>query len=176
MTYHTELGADPELSRERNFTVDNHVCRPKFADTRATFKAVQAQINRLADRMGTTRVGVDGDIGPKTVTALNKILEKSFTLRAKLFKWSYPGCFDIAIDAANVAAKLKAQADSMPAPKTPSAPPAAEAEAQLAPAPLTSGFSLDILKSPVGLAALGVVAVLILRKQKGGKSRSRRRR
>jgi hypothetical protein len=43
------------------------VCKPSNVGTLAAFKALQTQLNRVAQAKGLTKIGVDGDIGAGTL-------------------------------------------------------------------------------------------------------------
>lgn len=49
------------------------VCKPSTFAALATFKDLQNQLNRVASITGTTRIVVDGDIGPGTVGLYTKV-------------------------------------------------------------------------------------------------------
>jgi hypothetical protein len=146
------------MDGDDRWTVDGGTCKPVDFTQRAVFKDLQVQTNRLASRLGTAQGTTTGDIDPPTVAAVNAILSKSLLLKAKLFKWSFADCNEIAAKAEQIAAAFKAEAsqpirlettvvETSPAPSSPAS---------------SSSPLLAKLKTPLGLAAAGVGAIVLI--------------
>lgn len=168
-----------EAAGPSHWTSVNGVCKPGDALTLERFKAMQAQMNRVASAFSLTKIGVDGDIGPKTLTLLSKISAKmSLTnpTELALANTASSDCNAVARDAGTIQYLAKAVADARgigaavasPAPSRPPSistpagpialPPTAHTgiAAQLSAMPTTHKLALG-----VGVLALGVAAGLI---------------
>ncbi len=49
------------------------ICKPSNTTTLAAFKNLQAQLNRVAQAIGASKVTVDGDLGPGTLSLLSAV-------------------------------------------------------------------------------------------------------
>lgn len=160
-----------------NSTKFRGVCKPMDFATLAVFKDLQSQINRLAAaKLVSSRVVVDGDIGVLT-TSMAAQGAKGMSGADRLVS-----CDDVAAIADELAARFKARADQIGAPervagKKPTAPkaPAEEPGADLPPAAIPEGALASITKSPIALAAIGGLGLLLLLKRKGKPARKARK-
>lgn len=153
-------------------------CSPVDTATLAVFKNLQRQQNRVASLLGISRIGEDGVIGSKTVDQAKAIGAKAgdmlpFHVRSALSLVTT--CDSLARVADSVADALDSAADANGAPAVVSTPkprakvtvnPDGTLDVQ-EPSQLT-----ELVTSPLGLAAIGVGALLML----GGKKRRKRKR
>jgi hypothetical protein len=148
------------------FKMVNGIAKPTSKETLDAFKAFQSAVSRF-----DSSVRADGDIGPSTASAYNKITGGKSTVEqvASL----------AATQLTTKMLELRANSEGKPAARpTPPSRPAAKPDgtiAEMAPPPMTSGSVFDsatgFLTSPMGLATVaGVVGVLIFMKRKKGSS------
>lgn len=88
------------------------VARPKNSSTSAVFSDLQKQANRLAAIYGITRIGVDGQIGPATMSLVKAVGSRLFYTPAAAMS----SVDDVAASADVTAAVYKARADNLGAP------------------------------------------------------------
>lgn len=152
----------------------SNICKPMNASVLATFKNLQAQINRVLYKQGKSLIGVDGRIGPGTVRAANSAMGTNFS-----------NCNELAAIANVFATQVSALASSMGAPMSvaspqPAAPPSVASGSGAIMHPpdgqlRVAGF-MSFLKSPLGMA-VGVGTALALysisQDTKKGKRRKR---
>lgn len=167
MTYFHALGAVPrdDWCSDRNprsaCRGGPNICSPRFPRTLELFRQVQEEVNRVARARGFSRVAVDGDIGPETISGVNRALGRS-----------YSRCEEIASQADSVRTALRAaanaagagrlpdQTDPLPPeidPDDPSSTDRARKAMNLEP---TKSGLVGMLTSPIGIAALVGGAVL----------------
>jgi hypothetical protein len=140
--------------------------KPTTAPELANFKAIQNTANRIAERKGLAKIGVDGRIGPKTTALVNRCLGSTFSAN------------DIADRAASVLADLLTLANNIGAPATvsapaPKSPPSvARTDGTVAHPPGAGGGPLAQLASfigtPTGLVVV-IGGVALLTQTKKGK-------
>lgn len=137
------------------------ICKPMDHATLAVYKNLQYQANRLASLTKLGTIDQDGRIGPKTVALVAKILGRT--------PWAH--CDELAIRADEVASQLQIMADDRKAPvavftpgKSPPSMPLPDGGV-LNPEVKQAGFGA-LLTSPIGLAAMGVGALLLLQDKK----------
>lgn len=147
------------------------VCLPMNAEAVATFKSLQGQLNRVAAVKGWPLVNVDGRIGEKTVSLLERVL--GITAQ---------DCNFVAMGAMGFAAQVAIKANSAGAPTTVKPPASSKPSVTLAdgtvyhPPGAREAWFTAMLKSPVGLAALvvgGLVLVQMQSKGRGKKSKKK---
>lgn len=111
------------------------IVKPMTVNAANTFKLVQQETNRVAHMTGTTKIAVDGRIGPGTLSAVNAALKKGVAL----IGWALPGyptVEDLAASADVVHVALSNIANSLNAPTVvlgPAAPHPSGAGGQLNP-------------------------------------------
>lgn len=99
------------------------VCNPSDSDTLAIFKNLQAQLNRVAQGLGLTKITVDGSIGPGTVALLAQIAANITSggvsadpARNILAQTSGYTCVDVASNADMLGSAAQGMADQMSVP------------------------------------------------------------
>jgi lysozyme family protein len=138
----------------------------------AVFKALQAQINRIAHIAGFSKIRVDGDLGPQTVVAANKGIKfiGGTTLASD--------CNMLAKGAEKTRDAFKRNADERGvavAVKGPTAPKRGPSPAPGVPGPVIEAGFTQMLTSPLGLAALAIAGLLIWRASKKPKRKKAKR-
>jgi len=132
-------------------------CKPSDFATLAKFKALQEQLNRVAQVKGFTKIAVDGDFGPGTVDLAKKV-SQSNTLT----------CSALAGSVTTFTASFAALATSLSAPAkvagpAPIKPPSiVNAAGNVVIAPPGSGnpIAASLYDSVSGLGTVGVVAAV----------------
>lgn len=94
-----------------DFVNRNGVCKPTNFATLAKFKALQSQLNRIAEVKGLKKIGVDGDIGAGTLGLLAASGISSAT-----------DCSAVAVVSEALTAQVKVVADAAGAPAKVSSP------------------------------------------------------
>ncbi len=155
-----------------DFVNRNGVCKPTNFETLAKFKALQSQLNRVAQVKGLTKIAVDGDIGPGTLRLLSAT---GVTATGD--------CTAVAIIAEALTAQVQAVANAAGAPEKVSSPAPASTPSivnvttgivtpQPAAASVSDAFGrMSQTQMIIAAAAIGGVAYLTL----GKKRRARRR-
>jgi hypothetical protein len=173
VTYYQELGevsADQWCS-DNNSPVFNTSCQPvsglclpMTADMLTVFKDIQRNTNRLLAKSGFTKfLDVDGRIGPATVKAVGDMMAQSFA-----------GCDDIARNAIDLREAIINQAEAIgaalvpdPVPSSPPSLPRAGGGVSHPPENVLEDTArqqagiLGLLKSPLGIAAAAIAAILL---------------
>ncbi len=116
-----DSGAEPGVTW--NSTKIPGVCKPSDFSTLAKFKALQEQINRLAQVKGTPKIAVDGDLGAGTVSAYNKAMGTGLS-----------SCSQLAGAVSAFTAQVRMAADSAGAPSRVSGPAPTTAPSIVTPA------------------------------------------
>lgn len=165
------------------------VCKPMTAATLETFKALQREVNRT---LGKTAVNVDGRIGSATLAATKDAVRK-VGLSVLSLVLAFTHCDQLATSADFVAQRLRAYNDAKSRAAVaeakpsllPTAPPSMPGPGGTVAHPEDSfwdkltggqGLSLATLATPLGIAAIGVVGVLLWRKRQAPRANPRRRR
>ena len=175
------------------FTTISGVCYATSSDVLSTFKNLQRQMNRVADKMGTAKIGVDGQIGPQTIALLSAIKSSPLTSGGTAAAWQNfianqdtSSCSAIAAQAITLAQMIGAMADSLGVPSSVTSPaPAstpviANGSGQLVPqGPAASlGDTWNNLSSATklvaGAVAVGAIVLATKKSKKGGASKGRR--
>lgn len=133
--------------------------------TKKTFIRLQQGINRLAAKLGTPRVGVDGVLGPTSVVAAKAAANKIYSPPSAV--WASATCDTLANNAPAIANSFHEKADGLGAPKSapgkwsPSRPgtPGPLAPASIASASLLPPSSVKVL--PFVLIAGGVAFIAV---------------
>ena len=154
------------------------ICKPSNQETLDLVYDLQGQLNRIAHMRKTSKIAVDGDIGPATI----KMMAAQLGLNASIITCDYVSTRLVGFiaSAKRIADALKAP-PSVPGPKPASPPvlvlPTGEELAARPPAE-SAGFSLAALTNMstpmmIGLAALtvGIVYYLLKKKPKSNPSR-----
>lgn len=89
-----------------------------IGSTKNVFKELQRQTNRLASKFGTSRVGVDGIIGPATLSATRAVAIKIWSPPAEM--WTSPSftCDILGKHAEAVLQAFRREADKVGAPQS----------------------------------------------------------
>lgn len=122
-----QLGDVPTSSF--NSTSFPGVCKPSDTATLAIFKNLQAQLNRVAQGAGISKISVDGDIGNDTLMLLSAIGAflaqggvSADPARNILMQASSQGCVGVATQADTLGAAAQGVADQMSVPPKVSQP------------------------------------------------------
>jgi lysozyme family protein len=136
----------------------NGVAKPLNETALAAFKALQSELSRL-----DTSVRADGDIGPSTVRAYNKISSSAADASA-LAAGALTKIVTLAIRAKADAAGLP------PAKPAPASRPVVRSDGTFSegnPPPMTSGSIMDFVTSPMGMiAGAGAIGLILLATRK----------
>lgn len=156
------------------------VCKPMNFPALRYVQEMQRQMNRVAAKKSFGKIGVDGAVGPGTLTLLKKIQAAS----AGEVMGNTSSCIYVAGDADVIGDQVKAYADSIGAPATTTAPPSvpqvvtatgavlAAPPGSGAAAGITGAFSGMTGTQKVALAGMvGGIGYLIHKKMKKGKRR-----
>lgn len=163
-----------------DFKTVGNVCRPMNFPALGYVQEMQRQMNRVAEKKGFSKVGVDGAVGPGTLALLAKIQQAS----AGEVMGNTSACIYVAGDADVIGDQVKAYADSIGAPATvpapPSAPKVVTATGAVLAAPPGGGIQASVggafsgMTSGQKLALAGMaggIGYLIHKKMKRGKKR-----
>lgn len=169
MSEYLTMGADAyalEANVSFNSTKYPGTCKPSDFGTLAKFKALQEQLNRVAEKKGVAKIAIDGDIGPGTLGLMAKLgLASSGT-----------ACTAIAGYVSTFTAQAKALADTLGAPAKVSGPAPIKAPTIVTPAgaeipvPPGAAFLGQLTNMPttakLALAGVGVGIVYVLATKK----------
>jgi hypothetical protein len=101
-----------------DFTSTNGVCKPMNFPALAASRALQSQLNRVAQMKGFGKVATDGAIGPGTLALFRQVQ----SISAGGVMGDPSSCMGVAPDVDVLAAQVQAVADSLGAPATVSGP------------------------------------------------------
>jgi len=110
-------------------------CKPSNTYTLNLFKALQSQLNRVAQLQGLSKISTDGDIGPGTVSLASRAIGAPSS------------CTAIAANVAGYTQQAKIMADTGGAPSSVSAPP------QTKPSTIVDAITGMESPAPSGIAA-----------------------
>jgi hypothetical protein len=120
------------------------VARPKNSSVSSVFADLQRQANRLAAIYGITRIGVDGVIGPATMSLVKAVGSRLFYTPAAAMS----NVDDVAASADVTAAVYKARADNLGAPISAGTPTPGTATGGSTQISLPSNFPSSFPSSP----------------------------
>jgi len=118
-------------SDQFNSTKYPGICKPSTITALAAFKRLQTQLNRVAYAKGLSTIAVDGDIGPGTVSLVNKLAPSLITdattkmqlaSATKVATSTMNGCVSLASVADVVADVAESYAGTLKAPEKAPAP------------------------------------------------------
>ena len=159
MSEYLTMGADAPVATSGpvpkfNSTKYPGTCKPSDFGTLSLFKALQEQLNRVAQVNGIAKIAVDGDVGPGTLGLMAKLgLAASGT-----------PCTSVAAYVVTFTATTKALADTLQAPAKVSGPAPIKAPTIVTagnleiPAPPGAGIigSIQNMGTPAIIAAVGI--------------------
>lgn len=102
-----------------DFTARAGVCKPNNLTALSYVKELQRQLNRVAQAKGFPRVGVDGEIGPGTLSLFAKVQAAA---GGSQIMGTPSSCLGVAPDADVLSAQVQSYADSIRAPVKASPP------------------------------------------------------
>lgn len=147
-------GADPSTTKfasgnsisMSDFKTVGGICKPTNFPALAYVKTMQQQMNRVAQKKGFSKIGVDGAVGPGTLALLAKIQQAS----SGEVMGNTSSCIYVAGDADVIGEQVKSYADSIGAPVTVQGPPAVPA--------IVSAATGAVLTAPPGTGVGAQVA------------------
>jgi len=133
-----------------DFVKRGSVCKPANYSTQATFREMQAQLNRCAQAFGVPKIAVDGDIGTGTLTLLSRLASKmsdTNAMEVALANEASNDCSTVASRAETVLFFAKTVANGKGAPATVasgggSSSGGSSGNTGIVPPPITGGTSL----------------------------------
>lgn len=167
MAYQQALGST--AAGDWNSTKYPGTCKPTNFTALGVARDLQAQLNRLAQGLGLSKIKVDGDIGPGTLKLLDQIRKKALPTGGDptkaLLNTAYTSCTSVAYLAPSLTLAAKRLADersvpatvSQPAPSAPVTIVTPQGAEVAAPPEMQSSYS-----PPINLGGVSMSPLLIL--------------